>query len=78
MKRLTKFYDDHKDYVVAGLGGLLVAVSGLALIQLKMLEKQKICCGGMREGSDGSIFDVYLKSNDVVSFYKPDKDWPQI
>lgn len=62
-------------YTVGVMVGTVVTYK-IDTIFINKLKGQQVCCGGMREGSNDTVFDVYLKNDEVISWTRPFADKP--
>lgn len=82
-EKFKKFVKDHEETIVVEgtkIGyyalGLVVGTVLTTYTANKRITGMEVCCGGMREGSNDTIFDIYLRNNKVVSFDRPlDESW---
>lgn len=91
-EKIKKWVSEHEEEIVVEgtklayyMGGLIIGSVGIAMIANHRIDKanqiirgMEVCCGGMREGSNDTIFDVYLKNDRVHSFTRPSDGWPNI
>lgn len=79
--KAAKFVDEHEEDITH-MGVYLLGATVASIMWSRAAKNNheawknyarglEICCGGMREGSNDKIFDIYLKNDQVKTFYRP-------
>jgi hypothetical protein len=73
-EKFKKFVNDHETEIVKltyYTVGVMVGTYFTTKLDQKKMRGMEVCCGGMRQGSNDTIFDVYLRNDKVISWTRP-------